>query len=75
MLNLALNLILKEIIKQPRPEGELISRHCNQLSFYSFIGSDKDDDHGMPSNHAQFMLYFAVYASILFLKRYADSPR
>ena len=45
LLNVALNLVLKRAIQQPRP---------------AMPGAEQLGDSGMPSNHAQFMGCFAV---------------
>mmetsp|Transcript_37135 Transcript_37135/g.54615 ORF Transcript_37135/g.54615 Transcript_37135/m.54615 type:complete len:230 (+) Transcript_37135:23-712(+) len=51
LLCVGLNIILKNVFAESRPDG-----------------SDKDD-HGMPSNHAQFSFYFCTYLSLFVLFR------
>ncbi len=52
VLSLAINFVLKRVIKQPRPMDLL----------------PEEDDFGMPSNHSQFTAYFAVIYCMYLMK-------
>ncbi|KAJ1474789.1 hypothetical protein T484DRAFT_1969770 [Baffinella frigidus] len=54
LLNEALNLVLKKVIKEPRPPG------APRVGF---------DEHGMPSSHSQFMGFYLVFSSCVLLFR------
>ena len=43
LIGVAINVVVKKMVKEPRPDGAYL------------------DDEGMPSNHAQFIFFFAVY--------------
>lgn len=60
MISVGINLVLKHVLKQPRP---------------MFHGMSVDsDDFGMPSNHAQFMFHFSVFYSLQLLLRSWSLP-
>ncbi len=54
LMSVAINVLVKKMIKEPRPIGAHL------------------DDEGMPSNHAQFIFFFAMYYTLELLFR---SPR
>lgn len=54
LIGVAINVIVKKAIKEPRPDGAHL------------------EDEGMPSNHAQFIFFFAVFYTLELLFR---SPR
>lgn len=56
LLNEALNYVLKHTLQQPRPLPPFPAHHAAHVPVY-----------GMPSNHAQFVAFFAVYVT-LFLR-------
>jgi dolichyldiphosphatase len=60
MISVGINLVLKHTLKQPRP------------IFHGMVVDN--DDHGMPSNHAQFMFHFAIYYCMQLLFRSWSLP-
>lgn len=57
LINEALNLVLKKVIKEPRPLG------APRVGF---------DSHGMPSSHAQFMGFYLAFSCCVLLFRVRD---
>ena len=64
ILNVVFNALLKDAIKEPRPG------RCDEDTF----DSGSVDEYGMPSNHAQFMGFLAMYVA-LFLFHRVEAPR
>lgn len=77
----ALNFVLKRLIKEERPKGEYDwSQFSLPLSSPYMAGADKGQcmftemfgkGYGMPSSHAQFMTYFAVYLTLFLVFRHS----
>lgn len=65
LFGIFLNIILKQIIKQPRPSN-------NNCGLYSDVY--KSNSYGMPSQHVQIWTIFAMFWSI-YLIRNCDSPQ
>ena len=63
-----LNLLLKEIIREPRPSGKClvdgVETGCGIVPEYGRVS----ESYGMPSGHAQCLGYTATFWSILLLK-------
>jgi membrane-associated phospholipid phosphatase len=63
-----LNLIMKEIIREPRPSGKClvdgIATGCGIIPEYGRVSKS----YGMPSGHAQCLGYTAAFWSVLLLK-------
>jgi dolichyldiphosphatase len=79
-----LNFALKRIIKEERPRGESgpvwnISYNQTLVGYGRHIDPDIvslemfGKGYGMPSSHAQFMTFFAVYLSLFLLLRHTPS--
>lgn len=72
----ALNFILKRIIKEERPKR--MSRPSPFQKCRKLTSDDRLEmygkGYGMPSSHAQFMAFFAVYLSLFFLLRHTPAP-
>ncbi|ORX52959.1 PAP2-domain-containing protein [Piromyces finnis] len=69
LLNEVFNGIIKNIIKEPRPESNF---QIHDLFFFFniiFTNQAAISGYGMPSSHSQFMFFFATYCIIyMFLK-------
>ena len=52
ILNTVLNVIIKRIVRQPRPTTSVLTQTPNAVGF---------SPHGMPSNHAQFVFFFVGF--------------
>ncbi|KAJ5368183.1 dolichyldiphosphatase [Penicillium cataractarum] len=61
----ALNFVLKRIIKEERPKGANVVK-CMSTEMFG-------KGYGMPSSHAQFMTYFAIYMSLFLVFRHSPS--
>jgi dolichyldiphosphatase len=78
------NLILKRVIKEDRPPGK-VSQPSDSLPLqvsavllrgWRLIGVRVEilgEGYGMPSSHAQFMTFFAVYVTLYLIHRFHSS--
>jgi dolichyldiphosphatase len=73
LLNVFLNLTLKKLIKEPRPQERYLFKGYSDT--FSDICRSGLDDEGMPSNHSQFIAFFCVVYSFQFLFRCKNLPR
>lgn len=77
----ALNFVLKRIIKEERPKGKyfmLLYLTCMLRSAVANVVKCMSTEmfgkgYGMPSSHAQFMTYFAIYMSLFLVFRHSPS--
>lgn len=77
----ALNFVLKRIIKEERPKGKHSSSpYSNSILQRTGANVVKcmstemfGKGYGMPSSHAQFMTYFAIYMSLFLVFRHSPS--
>lgn len=75
----ALNFVLKRIIKEERPQRtyhtivQLLETETNAI-FCIYIEMN-GKGYGMPSSHAQFVVYFAVYLSLFLFFRHVPVQR
>jgi membrane-associated phospholipid phosphatase len=58
------NLVLKEIIKQPRPKGSMHILNSTENNNHKRIFSS--DIYGMPSGHAQHVFYSTIFIHLVF---------
>ena len=58
------NLVLKEIIKQPRPKGSMHILNSTENNNHKRIFSS--DIYGMPSGHAQHVFYSTIFIYLVF---------
>ena len=63
-MNLFLNIFLKKTLKIPRPESIPVSCYRHSVAALQ-------TNNGMPSDHMQFMGFFATYVILWLYKRYA----
>jgi len=63
MLNIVVNNILKQIIKQPRPKGDLDIFNPSKKHNYSH---NPIQVYGMPSGHSQMVLFSTTYTYLVF---------
>jgi dolichyldiphosphatase len=63
ILNIVVNNILKQIIKQPRPKGDLDIFDPSKKHNYS---NNPVQVYGMPSGHSQMVLYSTTYVYLVF---------
>ncbi|PRP75941.1 hypothetical protein PROFUN_01657 [Planoprotostelium fungivorum] len=59
LLNEVFNMVLKKVIREPRPPG---------------AGKLGKTSYGMPSDHAQFMFFFAMFVTLLTLTKRISFP-
>jgi dolichyldiphosphatase len=64
LLNVLFNNFLKLTWRQPRPYNI-----CTGIRLYESSAISVDEEYGMPSNHGQFMAFFAVYTTLFLFFR------
>lgn len=70
LLCIGINLIIKHIIKQPRPIFHQKYTSDNNIGDISVVESE----YGMPSNHSQFICHFATFYSLQLLLKCWSLP-
>ena len=71
ILNVVLNKVLKSTFREPRPSGSCALEYSGSLLS---SGSGGAEEYGMPSNHAQFVAFFAAFLSLFLLRRTTGAP-
>ena len=77
MICVGINLILKHLIKQPRPifhEQYNMNMNMNNNINTNDNVNVLESEYGMPSNHAQFICHFSTYYSMQFLLKCWSLP-